>query len=315
MNPIKPEFLRDTVTALPSNATRYSEGNAAFVSQEGHQGSSSHTNHSTSSSHQAISTHHSNQQVITHSGHQVVSAHPGQQEVTTYPDHQEVSTHTSHQEVITHTGHQEVSTHPTRQQVPTLPVHQELNALKEPPKGTHQHDNRKILQIVVKSGEISASLYTNFSSYTVNDLRPDIEDPAINNAGLYVVVLHQATGMPLCRPFNFQPWADFHLLKPFIRSLQPGRIIIFVLRKDLAYGLPQEARTLLQQKGSVAAGFVGPGMAWAWVWVNGGSTLAEAVTFPRRRKMAPRHLINLYIPLDEPDVAARGTLGFTQNIL
>ncbi|ROT74633.1 putative protein O-linked-mannose beta-1,2-N-acetylglucosaminyltransferase 1 isoform X4 [Penaeus vannamei] len=140
-----------------------------------------------------------------------------------------------------------------------------------------------------------------FQVLTVNDLKPDIEEAAQNNAGLYVVVLHQVTGLPLCRPFNLQPWADFHLLKPFIDSLQPGRIIIFMLRKDLAFGLPREVRSFLQQKGSAAAGFVGPGMTWAWVWVKGGRTLAESVTFPEQEKTAPRNIIFTDMPLAEPE--------------
>ncbi|XP_066960192.1 protein O-linked-mannose beta-1,2-N-acetylglucosaminyltransferase 1-like [Macrobrachium rosenbergii] len=70
-----------------------------------------------------------------------------------------------------------------------------------------------------------------------------------------------------------------------------------MLRKDLPFEIPNETRVFLQKMGSIAIEFLGPGMTWTWVWVKGGYTVAEGVTFPTARDMAPRHLLHFQVEL------------------
>ncbi|ROT74632.1 putative protein O-linked-mannose beta-1,2-N-acetylglucosaminyltransferase 1 isoform X4 [Penaeus vannamei] len=153
--------------------------------------------------------------------------------------------------------------------------------------------NPRNLQIVGKSGRLTVAALTNYSDIQIpgDPSFPDIPADGVKQySGFYIFIFNQWTGKRIGNYFHIQPWADLSYLRRFLDSLQPGRIILFVLKDDLEYGLPQEIRDLLQSLGSMAAGSIGRGMLWGWLWVKGGRTLAETLTFPTEEKTGARVL-------------------------
>ncbi|KAK7082771.1 hypothetical protein SK128_009605 [Halocaridina rubra] len=102
-------------------------------------------------------------------------------------------------------------------------------------------------------------------------------------------------------PFHLQPWADFRQMHHNLDQVQPGRIILCMLRKDFLHGIPEDSRSYLQRQGSLAIKFLGRGMTWTWIWIKGGITISEAVTMPTLPRIAPRHLVNLQLDLQKPE--------------
>ncbi|XP_063595786.1 protein O-linked-mannose beta-1,2-N-acetylglucosaminyltransferase 1-like [Penaeus indicus] len=142
------------------------------------------------------------------------------------------------------------------------------------------------LQIVGKSGSLSVAALTDYTNFQIpGDLSfPYIPADGVKQYnGFYILIFNQWTGKRIGNYLHIQPWADLSYLRRFLDSLQPGRIILFLLKDDLEYGLPQEIRDLLQNLGSMAAGSIGRGMLWGWLWVKGGRTLAETLTFPTEK--------------------------------
>ncbi|XP_042876323.1 protein O-linked-mannose beta-1,2-N-acetylglucosaminyltransferase 1-like [Penaeus japonicus] len=144
------------------------------------------------------------------------------------------------------------------------------------------------LQIVARAGQRLAGAVTNYINFRIPG-DPSFDYTTENNMrqynGLYIITFSQSTGERIARYAHIQPWADLGHIQTFLDSVQPGRIILFILKNDLEYGLPKEIRDLLQSLGSMAAGDIGRGMLWGWLWVKGGRTLVETLTFPAKEKI------------------------------
>ncbi|XP_069947149.1 protein O-linked-mannose beta-1,2-N-acetylglucosaminyltransferase 1-like [Cherax quadricarinatus] len=148
--------------------------------------------------------------------------------------------------------------------------------------------------------------YVEVQRVEVTGVTPQVTEAGLTNAtnvGLFISIIHQSTGRMMGGYQHLQPWADLRRLIALLNSIQPGRIIVFMLRSDLEYGLPEEVRRFLRREGSAgAANLVGRGAFWAWVWVKGGPTLAEALSLPTRQAMAHGillHTVVLLIPNTE----------------
>ncbi|XP_068222585.1 protein O-linked-mannose beta-1,2-N-acetylglucosaminyltransferase 1-like [Palaemon carinicauda] len=74
--------------------------------------------------------------------------------------------------------------------------------------------------------------------------------------------------------------------------------IISLFQKDMRFEIPSETRIFLQKMGSTTVEYLGRGMTWTWVWVKGGRTIAEGLTFPTAQQMASRHIVNFQIELE-----------------
>ncbi|CAL4144078.1 unnamed protein product, partial [Meganyctiphanes norvegica] len=101
-----------------------------------------------------------------------------------------------------------------------------------------------------------------------------------DTSGLYITVLHEASGSVLSSTRHLQPYSELRRLIQILELIQPGRIVSIMTVCDLDFGLPVEVRSYLCSLGSVMCETVGRGMIWTWSFIKGGYTIAESLTVP-----------------------------------